>query len=245
MRATPLVRGAGLLVLLVALSQTGAGAESEAASIAGTCPHAHVAAAWKTALDGALPQGRDVLGERLIASPRGPTYAAVRALLPPLWYALGRGGRPLTTTGSYYLTFAYPLSLYGAKAFALHVADGSEIITRRTGGPSLTLFVGNGRERFGSCLARLGAPRLARGWLPILRSTYVDARGVHYAQESFAGRAHGVRSLVSFVRLRVVLPHVRIPAEPLRREGVRAPRRRRERDRHAAYRRTESHALRR
>ena len=143
MRATPLVRGAGLLVLLVALSQTGAGAESEAASIAGTCPHAHVAAAWKTALDGALPQGRDVLGERLIASPRGPTYAAVRALLPPLWYALGRGGRPLTTTGSYYLTFAYPLSLYGAKAFALHVADGSEIITRRTGGPSLTLFVGN------------------------------------------------------------------------------------------------------
>ena len=202
MRATPLVRGAGLLVLLVALSQTGARAES-AAPIAGTCPHQHFAAARKAVLDGALPQGRDVLGERLIASPRGPTYAAVRALLPPLWYALGRGGRPLTATGSYYLTFAYPLSLYGAKAFALHVADGSEIVTRRTGGPSLTLFVGSGRERYGSCLARLGAPRLARGWLPILRTTYVDARGVRYAQESFAGRAHGVRSLVSFVRLRV------------------------------------------
>ena len=203
MRATPLVRGAGLLVLLVALSQTGAGAEPKAASIASTCPHQQLAAAQETILDGALRERRDVLGERLIASPRGPTYAAVRALLPPLWYALGRGGRPLTTTGSYYLTFAYPLSLYGAKAFALHVADGSEIITRRTGGPSLTLFVGNGRERYGSCLARLGAPRLARGWLPILRTTYVDARGVHYAQESFAGRAHGVRSLVSFVRLRV------------------------------------------
>ena len=201
-RARRLVRGAGVLALLVALSQTGARAES-AAPIAGTCPHQHFAAARKAVLDGALPQGRDVLGERLIASPRGPTYAAVRALLPPLWYALGRGGRPLTATGSYYLTFAYPLSLYGAKAFALHVADGSEIITRRTGGPSLTLLVGSGRERYGSCLARLGAPRLARGWLPILRTTYVDARGVRYAQESFAGRAHGVRSLVSFVRLRV------------------------------------------
>ena len=132
-----------------------------------------------------------MLGERLIASARGPTYAAVRALLPPLWYALGRGGRPLTPSGAYYLTFAYPLSLYGAKAFALHVADGSEIVTRRAGGPSLTLFVGNGRERYGSCLARLGAPRLARGWLPVLRTTYVDARGVRYAQESFAGRAPG------------------------------------------------------
>ena len=141
-RAKPLVRGAGVLALLVALSQTGARAEPEAAPIAGTCPHQHFAAAKKTVLDGALPAGRDVLGERLIASPGDPTYAAVRALLPPLWYALGRGGRPLTTTGSYYLTFAYPL-------------------------------------------------------------------------------------------------------EPLRREGVRAPRRRRERDHHAAHRRTEPHALRR
>src|SRR6185503_14630713 len=132
-RARPLVRGAGVLALLAALSQTGARAES-AAPIAGTCPHQHFAAARKAVLHGALHEGRDVLGERLTASPRGPTYAAVRALLPPLWYALGRGGRPLTTTGSYYLTFAHPLSLYGAKAFALHVADGSEIITRRTGG---------------------------------------------------------------------------------------------------------------
>jgi hypothetical protein len=155
----------------------------------------------------ALREGRDVLGERLIASRRGPTYAAVRSLLPPLWYGLGHGGRRLTASGAYYLTFAYPLSLYGPKAFALHVADGSQIVTRRAGGPTLTLFVGNGQERYGSCLARLGTPRLARGWLPILRTTYVDARGVRYAQESFAGRAPGVRSLVSFVRLRVDATH--------------------------------------
>ena len=203
MNALRLVRGAGLLALLIALSQTASGAATAAVSSASGCREPRLPAAHRTALDDALEDGRDVLGGRLLASRRGPTHAAVRALLPPLWYALGQGGRRLTASGAYYLTFAYPLSLYGPKGFALHVADGSEIVTRRTGGPSLTLFVGDGRERYGSCLGRLDAPRLARGWLPILRTTYVDARGVRYAQESFAGRAPGVRSLVSFVRLRV------------------------------------------
>ncbi len=160
-------------------------------------------ASGRSVLEGALAAGRDVLGERLIASRDGPTAAAVRRLLPPLWYALGRGGAQLTRSGAYYLTFAYPLSLYGDKAFALHVADGSEIVTRRADGPRLTILVGNGREVYGSCLARLGAPRLARGWLPVLRTRYVDASGVRYTQESFAGRVPGVRSLVSFVRLTV------------------------------------------
>jgi hypothetical protein len=144
-----------------------------------------------------------VLGERLIALRDGPSYAAVRRLLPPLWYAKSRGGLPLTHTGAYYLTFAHPLSLYGEKDFALHVADGSAILTRRVDGPSLTILVGDGREVYGSCLARLAPPRRAHGWLPVLRTSYVDARGVRYAQESFAGRVPGIRSLVSFVRLTV------------------------------------------
>ena len=76
-------------------------------------------------------------------------------------------------------------------------------MTRRSDGPSLTVLVGDGREVYGSCVARLGPPRLARGWLPVLRTRYVDARGVRYAQESFAGRVPGIRSLVSFVRLTV------------------------------------------
>jgi hypothetical protein len=189
--------------LLLVLFQTGARADTVAETAATTCPQPSPVAGRSSALDDALASGRDVLGERLIASRPGPTYAAARALLPPLWYALGHGGTALTTSGAYYLTFAYPRSLYGEKAFALHVADGSEIVTRRVDGPSLTLFVGDGRERYGSCLVRLGTPRLARGWLPVLRTTYVDVRGVRYAQESFAGRAPGVRSLVSFVRLRV------------------------------------------
>jgi hypothetical protein len=158
-------------------------------------------------LDAALAAPRDVLGERLLGSRAGPSYASVRRLLPPLWYARGRGGAQLTRSGAYYVTFAYPLSLYGEKAFALHVADGSEIITRRVGGPSLTVFVGGGHERYGSCLARLTQPRLARGYLPILRTAYADSRGARYAQESFGGRTPGVRSLVSFVRLTVDARH--------------------------------------
>ena len=88
--------------------------------------------------------------------------------------------------------------------FALHVADGSELITRRVGGPSLTVDVGNGSERYGSCSARLKPAHLAEGYLPVLQTGYVDAAGVRYHQESFVGRAfgkYGARSVISFVRL--------------------------------------------
>lgn len=168
-----------------------------------SCPPPRVTPGELGVLRDALAAERDVLGQRLLDSREGPSYAAVRRLLPPLWYAEGRGGSPLTRSGAYYLTFAHPLSLYGEKAFALHVADGSAILTRRVDGPGLTILVGDGREIYGSCLARLGRPRRAHGWLPVLRTSYVDARGVRYAQESFAGRVPGVRSLVSFVRLAV------------------------------------------
>ena len=151
----------------------------------------------------ALLAGDDMLGKKLLADPNGPTYAGVRGLLAPIRYARGRAGARQTESGSYYVVFASPLSLYGEKAFALHVADGSEIVTRRSDGPGVTIEVGTARERYGSCERRLDGPRLARGYLPILRTSYVDAAGARYRQESFAGRIPGVRSLVSFVRIAV------------------------------------------
>lgn len=154
-------------------------------------------------LRSALASGRDVLGARLLASPAGPTYRGVRRFLPPPWYALGPGGKSMTESGAYYLSFGYSPTLYGEQAFGLHVADGSEIIVRRTGGPALSVHVGSTGELYGSCPARLGGPRLADGWLPILRTTYVDAGGSRYAQESFVGRIPGVPSVVSLVRLAV------------------------------------------
>ena len=87
-----------------------------------------------------------------------------------------------------------PAGPQGAGSVALHVADGSQIVSERVGGPSLTVDVGG--ERFGSCLRRLTPARLAGGWLPILETRY---RG--RSQESFAARVPEVGTLVSFVRV--------------------------------------------
>src|SRR5262245_4275696 len=145
----------------------------------------------------ALRSGRDVWGERLVAAPGGPTYAAASRYLGPLFLARSAGRRPLTGSGAYYLPFGQP---DGSGQLALHLADGGQIVSRRVGGPSVTLSVGG--ERYGSCRSRLGEPRLADGWLPILRTSYVDAGGVRYRQDSFAAK-RGRSGLASFVRLDV------------------------------------------
>ena len=161
----------------------------------------------------ALANGRDVWGERLLGAKEGPTYAAASRFLPPLMYAAGRGGRRLTASGVYYLPFTLPLSVGGARGFGLHVADGSQIVVRRAGGSSLTVYVGaQGTERFGSCVARLRPPALADGYLPILDVAYADRSGVRYEEESFVGREPGRRSLVSFVRLTADASRAAAPA---------------------------------
>ncbi len=127
-----------------------------------------------------------------------------RRFLRPLLLAGAAGRTQLTRSGVHYLALGMPGGPQGATSVALHVADGSEIVSRRVGGPSLSIWVGKqGRERFGSCLARLATPTLADGWLPILQTRYVDAGGVRYRQESFVARVGRDRSLVSFLRLAV------------------------------------------
>jgi hypothetical protein len=87
---------------------------------------------------------------------------------------------------------------------ALHVADGSQILSQRASGPSLTIAVGkDGDETYGSCLARLSTPQLASRYLPVLETRYVDALGARYRQTSFAAHIAKTRSLVSFVELSV------------------------------------------
>ena len=91
-----------------------------------------------------------------LGAPNGPTYAGAAKHLAPLPYARGPGGVSLTDSGVYYLPFALPADPQGADSVELHVADGSEILARRVGGPSLSVLVGaSGRERYGSCIARL------------------------------------------------------------------------------------------
>jgi hypothetical protein len=186
----------------VVLASIGATATRNAAGAIQCTPGSSLA--YARGVGAATRSRRDVWGEKLLDARGGPTYDAATKLLAPLVYATQRGRRPLTRSHVYYLPLAYPTDVYAPATFALHVADGSQIISRRVDGPSLTIFVGRtGRERYGSCLARTMLATLANGYLPIVETTYTDASGVEYTQESFAGRIEGARSIVSFVHLTV------------------------------------------
>ena len=147
---------------------------------------------------------RDVWGAQVLGSTDGPTYESVQNRLAPILFATRERHKPLTPSGVYDVPLAYPQGDGVPLAVALHAADGSGIISRHATGPSLEVDVGaTGGERYGSCLGRLVPATLADGWLPVVQTSYVDATGVAYTQESFAGRIGGARSIVSFVKLDV------------------------------------------
>ena len=212
MRPTPLVGRRSALSILVAgmvLACLSALASADARGTAATtsskpapCREARPSARYVKRVDRVLGERRDAWGRRLLRSQSGPTYEGVSRLLPPLFLARAANGRPLTVSGVHYTHFSQPIGEKGATSVALHVADGSEIISRRAHGRGLMVSVGRfGRERYGSCLRRLRLPELAEGYLPILETGYVDAQGVRYQQESFAAHVSETRSLVSFVKV--------------------------------------------
>jgi hypothetical protein len=195
-----------ITVALFALLAVGATTGRAGPAATASCAPRAATAAYTSSVQQAVASGRDVWGGRLLRQRGGPTYAAARRLLAPLTQGMQWQGRSLTSTGSYYVPLSFPFTPYGSTVFALHVADGSEIVTRRVGGPSLSVYVGSGRERFGSCSVRLRPAQLAEGYLPVLQTSYSDAAGVRYRQESFVGRAYGAygaRSVISFIRLDV------------------------------------------
>src|SRR5262245_50847347 len=166
------------------------------------CLEGHLSSRYLRRVNGALHARDDQWGRIVLASRNGPTYARVSRYLPPLFLAVARHGRPLTDSGVHYAPFSQPGGTRGASSVALHVADGSEVISRHAYGRHLTIGVGaGGHERYGSCLRRLRLPELAEGYLPILETHYVDREGVRYAQESFATRVPQTHSLVSFVKV--------------------------------------------
>ena len=196
MRAALTIAALGAAVALLGGRADGAPAKTS------TCAPPRATAGHASRVERALRTHHDAWGNALLKAPDGPSYEAARRLLPPLLYARAPGKRPLTESGVYYVPFGQPLGARGAGSVALHVADGSQVIAERVGGRRLTVFVGaKGRERYGSCLARLGAARLASGYQPIMTTTYTDASRVRYRQESFAAQASETGSLVSFIRL--------------------------------------------
>jgi hypothetical protein len=189
------------LVVLAVLLTGGLGFRQAQGQAPRPCLQRTLDSGYVRRVERALRARKDVWGQELLATPGGPTYDGVRRYLKPLLLAKAANRRRLTESGVYYVPFAEP-GVGGAGTVALHVADGSQVLSQRADGRSLTIGVGgDGRERFGSCLARLEPPRLFAGFLPILETQYVDATGVHYRQESFAARIPETRSLVSFVRV--------------------------------------------
>jgi hypothetical protein len=172
----------------------------------GGCPLTRPSDAYAARVRDATRAQRDLWGAALLRSRDGPTYDGAHRFLAPLLLAFGPGQRPLTRSGVYYLAFGMRPG-----DVALHVADGSAIVLNRTGGAELDIGVGrDGREPYGSCLARLAAPRLYRGYEPVLETDYVDADGARLHQESFATHVPQTRALVSFVRLTIDAP----PGDP-------------------------------
>ncbi len=206
--ATRTAAGVGLIasVALAASAAQGAATRNSSGEAAAgarvACTGGAPSGRYQRRVTNALRATRDIWGDRLLASKGGPTFEAAERYLPPLLLARAAGGRPLTDSGVHYVPFTQPLGARGGISVALHVADGSQVVSERAHGRRLTVAVGHrGSERYGSCLKRLAPPELADGYLPVLETQYADASGVRYRQESFASRVPETHSLVSFVRL--------------------------------------------
>ena len=195
--------GVAALVALLALGSTAGRAGSAGAS---SCAPLTATAGYTSSVQQAVAAGPDLWGARLLHARGGPTYAAARRLLTPLTQAMQWQGRPLTASGSYYMPLSFPFTSYGSTVFALHVADGSEIITRRIGGPSLAVYVGDGQRAL-RLVPRLACSRPSSrdGYLPIAADVVHRRRRASATGRSRSSAAptatYGARSVISFVRL--------------------------------------------
>ncbi|MBB4664073.1 hypothetical protein [Conexibacter arvalis] len=160
---------------------------------------------YVASVETALRSKPDVWGEALLSAPGGPTYDNIKDHLLPLrgvGSPAGTAGNRLTDSGVFYIPMWAPQADTFAQSGALHVADGSQIASRRADGRRMTTFVGvDGRERYGLCEAALEEPALADGHLPVLQVSYRDIDGVAYTQESFVAWLPGTRTPASFVKL--------------------------------------------
>jgi hypothetical protein len=203
MRVTTVARVLVVVALTLAVATADPRGSEGAHDVTQTVCHAPRASrGYAQAVERVLRARTDVWGNALIRRRDGPTYEAARQYLASIFFARGADGSRLTDSGAYYVPFGVPSGPNGVGPVGLFVADGSEIVSNRANGPSLTISVGmRGAERYGSCLARLAPPRLASGYLPILETSYVDDDGARIEQESFAAPDPLDGSLTAFVRL--------------------------------------------
>lgn len=188
---------AGTFLPVTAVSALAAPTTSSTAGIDSCPPGPQNTAAYVQNVEQALAANTDTWGNQAKAAPDGPSLANVSGHLHPL-RDVGSG---LTDSGFYYLPFGTPGgTLDGARA--LHVADGSQVISNSVTGRKMTVMVGaEGTERYGLCQANLTNPTLLNGYQPVLETSYKDLDGSKYSQESFAAYLPGTKQLASFVKL--------------------------------------------
>jgi hypothetical protein len=155
---------------------------------------------YEQKVNAALDAATDVWGEQVLALPEGPTFENIKDYLTPLKIL----GTAYTESGIYYIPFGRPVNLAGFGPAALHVGDGSQIISQELSGDKVTVFTGaSGNERYGYFEASLEQERLEGGYYPVLQNQYTDVDGVTYFQESFSDYLFATTELVSFVKLKV------------------------------------------
>ena len=135
---------AATAVAAIALSGAGAGAADAPVRPACGRQLRHAAAGTCPGAGHDLPRMRRRCGARCLAArPLGRASCSPSPTARPTTRRAPTSRRsstassastgPLTPSGVYYLAFTYPPSVYSPPVYTLHVADGSEIITRRVG----------------------------------------------------------------------------------------------------------------
>src|SRR5689334_20994813 len=74
-------------------------ARSTSVHVSTSCATKAAGGAFRARVRHALGSGEDIWGDTLLSQPGGPTLARVERFLPPLLYAVGHGGKPLTASG--------------------------------------------------------------------------------------------------------------------------------------------------
>lgn len=153
-------------------------------------------AGYKEKLDALLLEKEDILGRKLIHEGR-LTYEDIKDHIKPLMLC----GTYLTDSGIYYLALGYPDTQKRKSAFALCVADGSQIISEKHDGAKITFCLGTKEEVFGSSLTRLKEPALLHGYLPVLINEYEDSEACTYTKETFSCLMDDDAPLISFTKI--------------------------------------------
>lgn len=155
---------------------------------------------YEASVNRALHSQEDLFGHEILTKPEGPTYENIKGYLTPLKLI----GTAVSESGVYYLPFGRPLNLAGYGPVALHLGDGSQIVSQVSSGDKTTIWIGvEGDERYGFAEARLAQENLEDGYQPVLVNSYIDQSGIIYIQESFSDYTSVTDVLTSFVKLTV------------------------------------------